>query len=93
MDKAIEAAIKKVIMDRLSESVIDSIMMEPGVDSDGDPVINVTVVLKNNASVDVRKSLGLVRHIRSGLQSIEAFPILSFLSKREAGKRLTVAAA
>ena len=83
---AITEIVSDTVREQISESVVDSVFVESGRDSDGEPVLAVTIVLKKGASPDKRKMVGLVRHIRSRLIGEEAFPIVSFVSKQEAKK-------
>ena len=57
-------------------------------DDDGDPLLAVTIIIKTNCAPDKRKMLGLVRHIRNNLNEAASvgFPLLSFMSEREAAK-------
>lgn len=59
-----------------------------GTDEDGDDILNVIVVIQRGCEPDTRRMLGLVRHLRSRLQEAanEAFPIVSFISRRDADK-------
>jgi len=57
-------------------------------DEDGDPLLVIMVVIGTECEPDRKKMLGLVRHIRSNLDDATAagFPLVSFVSKRDAAK-------
>ena len=90
--RAIEKVIYNLLCERFSKEAISKVVVKPDHDSDGDPVLRVVVVLEVNKKValDSRKMVGLVRHIRSKLDSekFDEFPMVSFVSKKEAGKLL-----
>jgi hypothetical protein len=83
-------AIKDVVVSWLSENVVDSVQVENGLDSDGDAIINITVVLKHNAKPDRRKMVGLVRHLRERLPG-SAFSLVEFISQSDAKRKRAAA--
>jgi hypothetical protein len=91
--EATEKIVHDLVCERFSESAINKVIVRDDVDSDGDPVLRIVIVLELNsaASLDAKKMVGLVRHLRSrferdGLDDI--FPMISFVSKKEAGQLL-----
>jgi hypothetical protein len=88
---AVKLAISDVVRDRLSDSEITSINIESGEDSDGEPVLKITIVFESGPgqeTPDGHKMVGLARHIRGRLAEINVgeFPLLSFVSVKDAAK-------
>ena len=80
--------ISRIIKDRLSGDLVDSIEITEGFDQDDDPVIQITVVVKDKInSLDRRRMLGLARYIRNGLIDDDRFPIIEFITRQDAKKR------
>ena len=91
--KMAKETIYDLLCERFSKEAINSVVVKSDRDSDGDRVLRIIVVLEVNHRklIDGRKMVGLVRHIRTKLdetQSIDDFPMISFVSKKEAGKLL-----
>lgn len=66
-----------------------SVHVADDVDSDGDPVLRVSIVLNEDEDdLDPKKMLGLVRHLRSRLarHGEERFPLVSFFSRGDYAK-------
>ncbi len=86
-------AVESVVREEFTDAVIDSVLVDEDVDSDGEPILRVTVVFQHKASIDAKKAAGLVRHIRPKLNNRMAdwFPIVSFRSKAD-HMRLSAAA-
>jgi hypothetical protein len=87
--------IEQTVRRRLAGARIAHVAVRSDFDNDGDPVFRVTVVFDGEPTAqDAKKMVGLVRHIRGALRgaNAESFPLLSFMSKREASK-LKLAAA
>lgn len=84
----IEAIIKDVALNQFSEDAIESVTVEEGTDFDGDPVFNVTVVLKSTRGFDAHKASGFARHIRPRLMERDQyrFPLVRFMSKADADR-------
>ncbi len=81
-----EGTIKRVLADRFPDAAIDRVIVKPDVDSDGDAVLRVTVVLASEvARLNSDRLVGIVRHLRSELQGSE-FPMLSFVTRKEAAQ-------
>ncbi len=77
--------VSDTVRDQLAPYPVD-VRMSRGTDEDGDAVLNITVIMENEAAPDIGKMLGLAGHIRSHLDEAEGFPMLSFVSKRDAAK-------
>jgi len=79
--------LKGIISKRLTDVKIISVGVERDVDSDGDDVLNVTVVFDAESDLDAAQVVGLIRHIRPHLhkRGENGFPIISFISEKEAG--------
>lgn len=94
-DGALERTIGQIIRRHLCTTRVLEVDVKRGQDRDGDPVLRITVVFDGEPTArDATRRVGLVRHIRAGLEgeNAESFPLLSFVSKREAAK-LKLAAA
>ena len=94
-DKVVRQTINDIVRRRLTSARIVNVDVRSGFDSDGDPVLRVTVVFASEPTAqDTKKMVGLVRHIRTGLNrsGADSFPLLSYVSRREASK-LELAAA
>lgn len=87
--EAINKVIYDIVCERFTKEAINKVVVKSDHDSDGDPVLRVVIVLEanNNVALDSRKMVGLVRHIRSKLEDekLNDFPVVSFVSKKEAG--------
>ena len=90
----VEQTIESVVQSRFPGGKIESITVRRDVDYDGDPILAIEVVVQTGHAIDTRRATGLARHIRSALANIgeSSFPLLSFISKTEAGKIKTAAA-
>lgn len=94
-DGAVRRTIEQIVRQRLSGTRVTQIGVKADYDRDGDPIFRITIVFDSKPTAqDVEKMAGLVGHIRSGLDDANAdrFPLVSFISKREASK-LKLAAA
>jgi hypothetical protein len=85
----IEALVKKVIEQRLSDDArILSVKVIENDDEDGDSELILRVVFESkSAALDANKVAGLLRHLRPKLHDEiqeDRFPILSFISRKEA---------
>ncbi len=76
--------VSDTVREQLAPCSVD-VRMRKGTDEDGDAVLNITVIIETEDFPDRRKMLGLARHIRSNLAGAD-FPLLSFVSKRDAAK-------
>ncbi len=89
LDSNFVGMIERIVRDRLSASVIDSVDVKSDVDSEGDPILRVTIVFdQTEQGLDQNRVVGLVRHIRSNLEGEggDRFPLISFIAKNEAAK-------
>jgi hypothetical protein len=89
---ALQAALYELLCDQFSRELINEVLVEHDHDNDGDPVLRITVVVEDDkmSQLDRHKLVGLVRQIRSMLESepVDEFPIVSFVSKNDLGKML-----
>ncbi|MBV9839950.1 MAG: hypothetical protein JOY99_00185 [Sphingomonadaceae bacterium] len=95
MAASLEDIVSGIVKERFTDAKIDSISIEPDSDSDGDPILRITVVFDSDVSgLESSKLAGLVRHVRPKLRERgdTGFPIFRFLSKRD-NDRLRHAAA
>jgi hypothetical protein len=86
MTTGLEQVISDIVKERFADAVVDSIVVEPDLDSDGDPVLWITVVFASEiAELESHRLAGLVRHVRPRLieQKEAGFPIFRFMSKRD----------
>lgn len=84
----IEAAIRSALSDTLGGARIVSVQAEQAVDSDGEDILNVTVVIDAASKIDPAGLAGVVRRIRPKLDELgeRRFPMLSFLTEADARK-------
>ena len=84
---ALGQLLKGIISKRLTDVKIISVGVERDVDSDGDDILNVTVVFDAECDLDAARVAGLIRHLRPPLhkRGENGFPIISFISEKEAG--------
>lgn len=95
MALSLEEIVSELVRERFADTEIDSIKVEADRDSDGDPILRITVVFDSEvAKLESSKLAGLARHMRPKLEerSEPGFPIFRFLSKRDS-ERLRHAAA
>jgi hypothetical protein len=98
VDNTVRDAITEVVRARFVDANITSVKIEPAEDSDGDPVLEILVVFESKSdkdTLDGQKMSGLTRHIMERLAEIKAtgaFPLVSFMSTKDA-KKLNLAAA
>ncbi|MBX9797552.1 hypothetical protein [Sphingomonas sp.] len=86
MDAALQKAIEELIGTRFEGATIDRIDFEATEDSDGDPVLWITIVFDSEMSqIKSGRMAGLARHLRPALieQKEERFPMVRFMSKRD----------
>ncbi len=84
----IEAAIRAVLSERMKDTRIVSVQAEHDLDSDGDDVLNVTVVIESASKLDASHLSSIVRHVRPKLGEIgeTSFPMMSFVTRSDARK-------
>ena len=78
--------VKKVLAKDFRDVVVEEVRVFEDLDTDGDEILRVYVVFDGKPNdLDAGKLSGLVRHVRPELEKIkeEAFPLFSFISKRE----------
>lgn len=95
MDGNIKQALEDTIRQELAAAGIDHVYLEEDIDSDGEKVLRVTIVVDAIRNLDASKTAGLVRHMRSSIDVLDAdfiFPIVAFRSRAE-HKRLNPEAA
>ncbi|MGH7067583.1 MAG: hypothetical protein ACREFO_05135 [Acetobacteraceae bacterium] len=86
--RGLQAIIEEVVKERFPGTRVHEVLVEPDLDNDDDPVLRITVVLESTPEDLARDRLvGFVRHLKSRLleAEIEEFPLVSFVSKKEAG--------
>jgi len=77
-----------IVRSELSEAAVKSVEVAEDVDYEGDDIFRVRIVLRQDAVTDTNKLLGLVRHLRSGLATVncDRFPIVDFVSEGDIRK-------
>jgi hypothetical protein len=85
---ALNSALEKVVRTQFADAAIHAVDIVPDQDSDGDPILRITVVYETSYKLDMEKAVGLVRHMRDVLEDKheEAFPLISFRSKSDHDK-------
>ncbi len=87
-NSTVERIVAAAVHEQLSPSSVQ-VVLRKGTDHDGDALLNVTVIIASDTPApDKRKMLGLAGHIRAKLDEakIDDFPLVSFVSKRDAAK-------
>ena len=87
MSDVIHEIIERVVRERLSGVEIVAVKVSDDEDYEGDRIFRVMVVFDpSKGKLDAQKTAGLARHIRSRLQSENAFshPIFRFVSRKDA---------
>ena len=86
---ALKQLFQKLISESLPDGRIISVDVLRDVDSDGDDVLNVTVVFDAKSDLDAATVAGLTRHLRPHLEELgeKSFPFMSFISEKEARKK------
>jgi hypothetical protein len=77
------------VREHLGSEHIDTVFVRADWDADGDEILRVTLVIKpSRRQISRQKLVGLISHIRDRLeqQEVKHFPVLSFVSKKEASK-------
>ena len=85
----LETLVRDALAERFPDADIDRVIIRPDLDSDGDKVLRITVVLEGHAgNLNREKLVGFVRHLKSRLATAECdeFPLLSFVERNEARK-------
>jgi len=90
----LKAAITDLVMAEFSDDQICSVIIRNGQDHDGDPILRIHVVYepkRKNAIPNVDKIVSLPRHIinllmKSDTEHSDAFPIVSFVSRKDLAK-------
>lgn len=92
--KDVETAIKAVTNERFPDGGIVSVRVLRDKDFEGDPILRITIVFDPANPLDSKRTVSLIRHLRSRLAEIGeiSFPVISYISKAEIGKRKPAAA-
>lgn len=91
----IKELVSEIVRGEFENAKIESIDVTEDVDSDGDPILRITVVFDPSGDgLDSQKMVGLVRHLRPKLaeNNIVSFPLVRFVSKADADKLKRAAA-
>lgn len=86
MTGSLEDLILKTVKERLGNAIVESLSIEADEDSDGDPILRITVVFASEVKeLESHRLAGLVRHVRPKLAECKEsrFPIFRFVDKRE----------
>jgi hypothetical protein len=95
IEREVNEAVWAVLRDRFPDAKVANVSVRPDVDRDGDDILRVVIVLDGTlSSLDKKELFGFVRHLRSRLETVnrEEFPVLSFVSKKDA-KQMNLEAA
>jgi len=87
----IQEAIKDTAHDRFSGAQIVSVNVTSAEDSEGDPILKIYVVYDTSdgeSTLDGNKMAGLARHVMGRLSKMDfaGFPLISFISRKDAAK-------
>lgn len=87
LSKAIADMIESIIREEFSDVAIEEVRVTEALDYQDDRVFNVTVVFDKRDTLDPKKTAAIVRHLQREINAKGEqipFPILSFVSKRDA---------
>jgi hypothetical protein len=87
--------VKEALASDFQNIKIIEVRVRDDLDSDGDEVLRVDVIFEGaRKDVDVARLTGAIRHVRPKLYEVDekAFPVISFISKKDAGASEFVAA-
>jgi len=91
----VTAIVKKILSKDFRDVVVEEVRVFEDLDTDGDEILRVYVVFDGKPSdLDAGKLSSMVRRVRPELEKIkeEAFPLFSFVSKKEwKGAKLAMA--
>lgn len=84
----IETTISAVLSELMKDAQIMSVRAEHDLDSDGDDVLSVTVVIESTSKLDASHLSSIVRHMRPKLDEVgeSSFPMMSFVTQSDARK-------
>lgn len=94
-DDEIKAVIQRVAGNMFGTEHILSVEFAESFDENQETIIVVKVIFDNNSwCIDPKKAAEFVRHLKSELGSLgeERFPMVSYVSKTDAGKKRVEAA-
>ena len=82
-------AIRELVVKRYGDRVECRVEVRPDTDGEGDNVLRVTIMLEPISAFRDDVPVGFVRQVRNRLaaQDITDFPIISYVSKKDFGKR------
>jgi len=84
--------IREAINEQLSADAIQSVQIEEASDSDGEPILKITIVLtKRGALLARKKMVGLPRTLREKINDDRLFPIIDFISESDAKRKRAAA--
>jgi hypothetical protein len=86
IDKVVREALARDFEHIRGAKIVD-VLVRRAIGYDGDALLNISIIVDNPLKAsDAGKLTGTGRHIRSGLEGIGemAFPVLSFISKKDA---------
>ena len=85
----IKAIIESVVDDQFPGGEVESIRIRPDTDFEGEPILAIDLIISDTGeALDSKRAISLARHLRSKLAEVgeTRFPLLSFISKADAGK-------
>jgi hypothetical protein len=91
----VRTIVRETVEEQFPNVGIVDVVVRPDIDSDGEDVLRITVVLEDRKrDLDQNRLVGFVRHLRSNLAKVDqhAFPFMTFLSESDAKKRKLEAA-
>jgi len=84
--------IRAAIDEQLSADAVQSVQIEESLDSDGEPILKITIVLTKRApSLAGKKMVGVARAIRTKIKDDRLFPIIDFISESDARRKRATA--
>ena len=85
----LERVVSLLLTERFPNARVQNVIIKSDIDADGDRFLRITVVLESDPeSLDRDNLVSFVRYLRPKLaaEKAEDFPVISFVSAKEAGQ-------
>ena len=91
MDAELKSLIQTIARDALGDAVVVDVHVTPEADADGEPILRTHIIVnppKGGGVLPTDKTITISRLIRNALvhRGVDAFPIVSFISKSDAAR-------
>lgn len=85
----LQTVVQNLLAERFPEAIISRVVVQPDIDSDGDRILRITIVLASEPQqLNPLNLVSFPRLLRPRLaeEKAEAFPVVSFVAEKEARK-------